>query len=204
MQIVEEAGVSSPDAVRHALKRLRKAGMVYAREDGDWGAIVDEPEHQERSAMAKLAALREQFGKAELDEDPKLDADLKALAHEVRKHAPVLGTRGGLEERLWSALDRSVGVLEESLDRSVGGEATNSPTTRAVEALLEHSFAVRNIAETLDRLGMLKPPPVEAPEPRTWLDVRDGAAEGEARGATLPHHGPGVRRYDDEDDGDPS
>lgn len=30
---------------------------------------------------------------------------------------------------------------------------------------LPESAAVRNIAETLDRLGLLKPPPVEAPEP---------------------------------------
>jgi len=77
---------------------------------------------------------------AELDEDQvQLDEDLSALAAEVRKHAPVLGTRGGLEERLWAALDRAVGLLEARLDarRSAVAEAST----------------MRQVAETMDRLG---------------------------------------------------
>ena len=91
-----------------------------------------EPEHQERSAMAKLAALREQV-------DPKV----------------------GLEERLRAALDRSVDLLEARLEEESYVVAGGRPDAAAEAATGRH------IAETLDRLGLLKPPPppVEAPEP---------------------------------------
>jgi len=90
-----------------------------------------EPEHQERSAMAKLAALREQV-------DPKV----------------------GLEERLRAALDRSVDLLEARLEEE-------SYVVAGGVAAVAVAATVRHIAETLDRLGLLKPPPppVEAPEP---------------------------------------
>jgi len=105
--------------------------------------------------------------------DAKLDADLAALAHEVRKHAPVLGTRGGREERLWAALDRSVGLLEVKL-----GVFDKSDIGGLLGGVTGGAEAVRNIAETMDRLGMLKPPPppVEAPEPDTgevWAAARE-------------------------------
>ena len=126
---------------------------------------------QERSAMAKLAALRERLG-SEADGEAKLDADLSALAAEVRKHVPVLGTRGGLEERLWAALDRSVGLLERKLDLAVDPDVTGD------------AEAVRNIAETMDRLGLLEPPPVpvEAPEPDTsevWVAASEAGLSTE-------------------------
>lgn len=127
---------------------------------------------QERSAMAKLAALRERLG-SEADGEAKLDADLSALAAEVRKHLPVLGTRGGLEERLWAALDRSVGVLERHLTL-VAEQDEGEPGYIGVAS----SGVVRNIAETLDRLGLLEPPPppVEAVEPDTsevWVTASE-------------------------------
>jgi hypothetical protein len=103
-----------------------------------------EPEHQEPSAMAKLAALREKHGwspsKAEIDAEQQVVV-------------PYTVPGSNLGDRLWSALDRSVSALERT-DRS--------PRDATADALV-----VRNIAETLDRLGLLKPPPppVEAPEP---------------------------------------
>ncbi len=163
-------------------------------------------------------------GKAEaarLRGEAQLDKDLSALATEVRKHAPVLGIRGGLEERLWAALDRLVGLLETRLAELEAGRWDPDFVGDAAGS----AEAVRNIAETMDRLGLLKPspPPVEAPEP-DLTEVRAAAKEVgvtafgadrlvkrlRERGADLPrtrqetHHGPGVRRYDDEDDGDPS
>jgi len=93
------------------------------------------------SALPKSARLRDDY-----DEPPEADA--------------------GLEERLWAALDRSVGLLEARLDALV---KQGYPNLAA-----EDTAAVRNIAETLDRLGLLKPPPppVEAPEPdpsEVWI-----------------------------------
>jgi len=108
----------------------------------------------------------------------------------------------GLEERLWAALDRAELLLEARLDALEGAPMSRDwpgGVTGAAEA-------VRSIAETLERLGMLKPPPpgtefiehegyfypldstrhrvpvgparVGAPH-RTRRDVWDGAAEGE-------------------------
>ena len=114
--------------------------------------------------MAKIAALRkQQGGSAYFEADAELDADLAALAHEVRKHAPVLGTRGGLEERLWAALDRSVSLLERRLTSVVSGSNADVADRSAVA----EASTMRQVAETMDRLGLLEPPPppVEAPEP---------------------------------------
>jgi hypothetical protein len=120
------------------------------------------PEHQERSAMAGLAALRERFGWSAYPED---DAD---------EHS-VLDTRAGLEERLWAALGRSVNLLAVklgALERGLFVEEGYVPSA------LPESTAVRNIAETLDRLGLLKPPPppVEASGhdgPEVWVAARE-------------------------------
>ena len=96
---------------------LPKSEAARLRGDYDEPSEAEaEPEHQERSAMAKLAALREQFG-----------------------------SEPGLEDRLWAALDRSVSLLEARLDGLV---KFGHPGDAAGEA-----EAVRNIAETLDRLG---------------------------------------------------
>lgn len=90
-----------------------------------------EPEHQERSAMAKLDALRDRI-------DPK----------------------SGPEDRLWSELGRSMSILERRLTSIEEDQPYFADAAGSAEA-------VRNIAETLDRLGLLQPPPapVEAPEP---------------------------------------
>jgi hypothetical protein len=122
-----------------------------------------EPEHQERSAMAKLTALRERLRSLNVSLEEE-----RLLRGAVASEEPL--PRADLEERLRAALGRSVDLLEERLDSSGGG--------RGYE-LSDHAFAVRNIAETLDRLGLLKPPPppVEAPEP----DVNEvWAAAGES------------------------
>ncbi len=74
-----------------------------------------------------------------------------------------------LEDRLWSALDRAVGLLEAKL---AALEASDVPAY--VGDATGEAEAVRNIAETLARLGMLKPPPppVEASGPdvsEVWI-----------------------------------
>jgi len=106
--------------------------------------------------------------------DPELDADLSALAAEVRKHLPVLGTRGGLEERLWAALDRSVDLLERRLTSLVSGPNADVADRSAVAEV----STMRQVAETMDRLGLLEPPPppVEAVEPdpsEVWIAAGD-------------------------------
>jgi hypothetical protein len=115
-----------------------------------------EPEHQERSAMAKFAALREKYGA------------------EVRERDDGTLTRAGLVEgRLWAALDRAVYVLGARL---VALEASDVPAYLGDAS--GDAEAVRNIAETLDRLGLLKPPPppVEAPGPdvsEVWYAAKE-------------------------------
>jgi hypothetical protein len=109
-----------------------------------------EPEHQEPFGVAKLAALREKFNSA-----------------------------AGLEDRLWAALDRLVGLLEVKL-----GELEASDVPAYVGDATGEAEAVRNIAETLDRLGLLKPPPppVEAPEPNTsevWVAASEAGLSTE-------------------------
>jgi hypothetical protein len=149
-----------------------------------------EPEHQEPSAMPRfwLGAERLKLGEV----DTKLDANLPALAAEVRKHAPVRGTRGGLEERLWAALGRSVGLLERHLTVA---EGTVSPFGNDVAAFRAAGETIRHLAETLDRLGMLKPlpPPVEAPE-REWCSLCDGT--GTSRDGTGEDDGEQCSRCD--------
>ncbi len=121
------------------------------------------------SALPKAEAARLRGDDDEpLEADAELDKDLQALAAEVRKHAPVLSYASGLEERLWAALERSVSLLEVKL---AALEASDVPAY--VGDATGEAEAVRNIAETLDRLGLKPPPPpVEASGPdvsEVWI-----------------------------------
>ncbi len=117
------------------------------------------------SALPKAEAARLRGD----DDEAELDKDLQALAAEVRKHAPVLSYASGLEERLWAALERSVSLLEVKL---AALEASDVPAY--VGDATGEAEAVRNIVESLDRLGLVKPPspPVEASGPdvsEVWI-----------------------------------
>ena len=81
---------------------------------------------------------------------------------DVSSEEPFEGALGVFEKRLWSALGRSVGALERCLTATSVGP--REPADR-------DAAAVRDIAETMDRLGLLKPPPVEAPGPAAFSEL---------------------------------
>ncbi len=124
----------------------------------------------ERERYQDLAAEVREASEA----DAELDERLQDLAAVMGKDALGEAFAERLEGRLWSALDRAVYLLEARL---VSLEVSDVPAYLGDAA--GDAEAVRNIAETMDRLGLLKPPPppVEAPEP----DVHEvWVAAGEA------------------------
>jgi len=128
------------------MSALPKAEAARLRGDREEPPEAEaEPEHQERSAMAKLAALRER-----------------------------VGPEPGLEDRLWAALDRSVSLLEVKL-----GVFDKSDIGGLLGGVTGGAEAIRNIAEAMDRLGMLKPPPVtpERDPSEVECEVWDAASE---------------------------
>ena len=108
-------------------------------------------------------------------EEPLARSAQQRLNAQLAELREKLDPEVGLEDRLWSALARSVSLFERRL---------TSAEQQADEASLHFvdvesdAAAIRQVAETLDRLGLLKPPPppVEAPEPDTsevWIAAGD-------------------------------
>jgi hypothetical protein len=118
-----------------------------ARLRGDY----DEPPEADADLEERLRAASE---RPEADAEPE-HQERSALAKLAALREQVAVPVAGLEERLWAALDRSVDLLEARLEQADYVLMIPGPVDR-------DAAAVRNIAETMDRLGLLKPPPVRA------------------------------------------